>query len=261
MIVESYEDVILLSGALRSNFWDTIHTAISLTLRRHPTGVIIDCSGITECTPEGADTFRDVMTFIQSHDSRIIVAAVPQAVLEVLKSVPEVRSQLAVAKSVDEARRSLDLLLEPEGKKAKAPREKLNKIVLLLTPGDSCPDLYELAAEQAEAHHSELEVAFVVVVPRNLPIQAPLAEEEDEAAQTLELAKKELSSRHVPHTVRLERGRDVASALEAVLAETGAKRVVVALSPKESELDAQLKIMRSILAKVHVPVVAVRPCL
>lgn len=261
MIVESYEDVILLSGALRSNFWDTVHTAISLTLKRHPTGVIIDCSGIAECTPEGADTFRDVMRFIDEHDARIIVAAVPQPVLEVLKSVPEVRSQLAVAESVEAARRSLDLLIEPEGKKSKSPREVLDKIVLLLTPGDSCGDLFELAAEQAEAHHSEIEVAFVVVVPRNLPIQAPLAAEEEVAAQALEGAKRELASRHVQHSVRLERGRDVASALEAVIEETGAKRVVVALSPNESELDEQLKIMRSILAKIHVPVVAVRPCL
>ncbi|HRK20451.1 MAG TPA: hypothetical protein PLX06_01500 [Fimbriimonadaceae bacterium] len=261
MIVESYEDVILLSGALRSNFWDTIHTAISLTLRRHPTGVIIDCSGITECTPEGADTFRDVMAFIAGHDARIIVAAVPQAVLEVLKSVPEVRSQLAVAKSVEEARRSLDLLLEPETKKVKPSREKLDKLVLLLTPGDSCPDLYELAGEQAEAHHAEVEVAFVVVIPRHLPIQAPLAAEEEEAAKTLEIAKQELTSRQIPHHVRLERGRDVASSLEAVLEDTGAKRVVLALSANERELDEQLKILRSILAKVHVPVVAVRPCL
>lgn len=261
MIVESYEDVILLSGALRSNFWDTIHTAISLTLRRHPSGVIIDCSGITECTPEGADTFRDAMEFISGHDARIIVAAVPQEVLEVLKSVPEVRSQLAVARSVEEARRSLDLLVEPEGKKPKPSRERLAKIVLLLTPGDSCEDLYELAAEQAAAHHSEIEVAYAVIVPRNLPIQAPLSDEEEEAAKTLEIAKKELSVRQVPHHVRLERGRDVASTLESVLEDTGATRIVLALSANERELDEQLKILRSILLKVRVPVVAVRPCL
>src|SRR5688500_219102 len=114
MIVESYEDVIVVSGALRSNFWETIHTAISLMLKRHPTGVIIDCSGISEVTPEGADTFRDIMAFIHEHDARIIVAGVPVQVMEVLKSVPEVRSQLAVAKSVEEARRSLDLLVEEE---------------------------------------------------------------------------------------------------------------------------------------------------
>ena len=83
MIVESYEDVIVLSGALRSNFWETIHTAISLMLKRHPTGVVIDCSGITEVTQAGADTFRDVMAYIEEHDARIIVAAVSPAVIRI----------------------------------------------------------------------------------------------------------------------------------------------------------------------------------
>jgi len=261
VIVESYEDVILLSGALRSNFWETIQTAISLTLKRHPTGVIVDCSGITECTPAGADTFRDAMEYIRDHDARIIVAAVPQHVMEVLKSVPEVRSQLAVAATVEEARRSLDLLLVPEEKKkpAKGPKEKLAKIILLITEGDSCPELYELAAEMSEALHAEIVVAYAIIVPRHLPIQAPLSAEEEEAARVIEEAKRELSRHHTPHSVFLERGRDVASALQQVVGETNAIRVVCALSPNESELDGQLKALRSVLTKIPLPVVAVRP--
>ena len=113
MIVESYEDVIILSGALRSNFWETIHTAISLTLKRHPTGVIIDCSGITEITPDGAETFHDAIDFVAAHKrARIVVAAVSEEMLEVLRSVPEVRSQLPIAETVEAARKSLDLLVE-----------------------------------------------------------------------------------------------------------------------------------------------------
>ena len=261
MIVESYEDVILLSGALRSNFWETIQTAISLTLKRHPTGVIVDCSGITECTTAGAETFQYAMEYIRDHDARIIVAAVPPHVMEVLKSVPEVRSQLAVAASVEEARRSLDLLLEPEEKKraSKAPREKLAKIILLITEGDSCPELYELAMEMSEALHAEIAVAYAIIVPRHLPLQAPLAADEAEASRVIEEAKRELTKRNVPHSVSLERGRDVASALEQVVAETKAIRVVCALSPNENELDGQLKALRSVLTKVPLPVVAVRP--
>ena len=259
MIVESYEDVILISGALRSNFWDTIQTAISLTLKRHPSGVIIDCGGITECTPNGAETFRDAMEFIKEHAARIIVAAVPDPVREVLKSVPEVRSQLPIADSVEEARRSLDLLLEPEGKKPKPPREKLSKIVMLLTHGDLCPELYDMAEQASEAHHSEIVVAYVIVVPRHLPIQAPLAAEEEEAARSLEEAKRGFEKRHVPHSVTIERGRDVASALQQVVENTGARQVLVVLSPNEKELDDQLKALRSVLTKVTLPVVAVRP--
>src|SRR5947207_872967 len=115
MIVESYEDVVILSGPLRSNFWETIHTAIALTLKRHPTGVIIDCSGITELTPEGAETFQDAIQFVKEHErARIVVAAVSPQAMEVLRHVPEVRSQLPVVATVEEARRSLDLLLKEE---------------------------------------------------------------------------------------------------------------------------------------------------
>lgn len=259
MIVESYEDVILLSGALRSNFWDTIHTAISLTLKRHPTGVIIDCSGITECTPAGADTFRDAMAFINAHDARVIVAAVPPSVMEVLKSVPEVRSQLAVAKSVEEARRSLDILLEPETKKAKGPKEKLDKSILLLTSGDHCPEIYEIASQTYESLHTEIVVTYVITVPRHLPIQAPLAEEEEEASRIIDQAKQELSRRQIPHSVKLERGREVAATLEQVVQETSATRALVVLSPDDAQMDGQLKTLRSVLSKLTVPVVAVRP--
>ena len=126
MIVESYEDVIVLSGELRSNFWETIHTAIALTLKRHPTGVIIDCSGITLMTPEGGETFHDAIDFVAEHDrARIVVAGVSKSVLEVLRSVPEVRSQLPVAESVEDARRSLDLLVEDEPDVPKKKRRKV----------------------------------------------------------------------------------------------------------------------------------------
>jgi hypothetical protein len=207
------------------------------------------------------------MEYIRDHDSRIIVAAVPPHVMEVLKSVPEVRSQLAVAASVEEARRSIearrsfDLLLEPEERKkpSKGPREKLAKIILLITEGDSCPELYELAMEMSEALHAEIAVSYAIIVPRHLPLQAPLATEEVEAARVIEEAKRELTKRHVPHSVSLERGRDVASALEQIVAETKAIRVVCALSPNENELDGQLKALRSVLTKVPLPVVAVRP--
>jgi anti-anti-sigma regulatory factor len=259
MIVESYEDVILLSGALRSNFWETIHTAISLTLKRHPTGVIIDCSGITECTPDGAETFRDAMDFIEAQDARVIVAAVPENVREVLRSVPEVRSQLPIARSVEEARHSLDLLVDPEGVKPRPAGPKLARIVLLLTEGDACPELFELAGEMAEAVHAEMVVTYVVIVPRNLPIQAPMADEEQVAAKELEAAKKDLAARNIPYSIVLERGRDVASALETVVKETGAIRVLCALSAKERELDDQLKALRSVLTKIALPVVIVRP--
>lgn len=259
MIVESYEDVILLSGALRSNFWDTIHTAISLTLKRHPTGVIIDCSGITECTASGAETFRDAMEFIERHDARVIVAAVPQTVLEVLKSVPEVRSQLAIAESVESARRSLDLLIEPEKKKIRPPKEHLEKVVLYLPLEGPDAEAYDLAEQTADALHAEIVLAYVILVPRHLPIQSPLPAQEEEAAASLDRAKAELSRRQVPCSVVLERGRDIGASLQQVMEDSGAVRLLVPLSANEDDADANLKLVKAILSKIDRPIVLVRP--
>src|SRR5204863_9799246 len=110
MIVESIGDVIKLSGDLTSNHWETIRTAAGLVLKRHPRGVVVDCSGITSCTEQGAETFYDMLMHIERKKSRIIVANIPPVVREALKHVPEVRSRLAVASTVEEAQHSLDLL-------------------------------------------------------------------------------------------------------------------------------------------------------
>ena len=260
MIVESYEDVIVLSGALRSNFWETVHTAIALTLKRHPSGVIIDCSGLTEATVEGADTFTDIMRFIEKYDARVIVAAVPQNIREVLKSVPEVRSQLAIAHSVEDARRSLDLLLESGTKKKKksqvAPSK--SKMVVCLTGGACDEEALHLSADIAETIEAEVQLVYVVIVPRDLPLQAPLAKEEEHAAQVLDGGKRLLSERNLPHVPRIERGREVAAALLEVMEETKAERLVVGLSSNPGDLDNNTKIVRSVLAKIYKQVVFVR---
>lgn len=259
MIVESYDDVIVLSGVLRSNFWDTIHTAISLTLRRHPAGVIIDFSGITECTREGADTFVDVMNFIESHDARIIVAAVPPQVMEVLKSVPEVRSQLPIALSVEEARRSLDLLSQGEDdKKKKKHQPDLKKVLVCLQGNDSDDQVLKVARKMATATPSEVKVVFPLIVPRDLPLQAPLPENENLAAKALGNAQQYLEASGIQTTIQLERARDIASALADALEEMDPTQVIVGLSAVPSEIDAELKLAKLIMGRVMTPLTLVR---
>jgi anti-anti-sigma regulatory factor len=261
MIVESYEDVISLSGALRSNFWDTLHTAISLTLKRHPSGVILDCSGLTEVTPAGGQTFRDVMEFIHNHDARVIVAAVPPKVLEVLRSVSEVRSQIALADSVEDARRSLDLLAESAGKPGRRrPIERQSKIVVCITGEDIDAEALHLAVQLGEAREAELHLVFIVLVPRDLPLTAPLAREERTATEAIDKAKAVLDKtiRFVPH---VERGRDLASALHDLIEETKASLLVLPLSPASSEVDNNARMMKSVLTKIREEVIFVRtPC-
>ncbi|MBX3117907.1 MAG: STAS domain-containing protein [Fimbriimonadaceae bacterium] len=260
MIVESYEDVIILSGALRSNFWQTVHTAISLTLKRHPSGVIIDCSGITECTVEGVDTFRDILHFIESQDARVIVAAVPANIRDVFRSVPEVRSQLPVAETVDDARRSLDLLVETPGKKKRKPGPMFSsKLVLLLRGEEQDRDGLEAAIRMSRDFSSQVVATFVIVVPRHQPLTAPMSEDEELAKSAFEPAKAMLSEADVNFVVKVERGRDFASTLEDVVQEERADYLLVPLAYDGNAVDEELKLVKSILTKVQGTVGFLRP--
>lgn len=260
MIVESYEDVIVLSGAMRSNQWETLHTAISLTLKRHPTGVVIDCSGLIECTTHGADTFHSVMQFLQNHDARVIVAAVPPAVMEVLKTVPDVRSQLPIVGTVEQARKSLDLLLDSHDEPKKAKKAKNSGIRILITVmGTPCDEVVlNTGNELATGLEGSVRIMFPLIVPRELPLQAPLPEEEETAREALDKADKFLKIDGVEHEVMLERGRDIASAIAAAIEEEPATHVLVGLPGGDSAHDETSKLVRSVLAKVNSAVLFVR---
>lgn len=258
MIVESYEDVIVLSGSLRSNFWDTIHTAISLTLKRHPTGVIIDCSGIVEASAEGVETFRDAMDFIKEHDARIIVAAVPEQILDVLKTVPEVRSQLPIAASVGEARRSLDLLVEAPSKKKQAIPSTDEQVLVCLFGDEHDRAALHLGSKVADTLLARIVLLYVVLMPRDLPLQAPMPEDEELAVKAIEHGKSYLAGRNLSAVARLERGRDLASAVQEVANEVKISHVVVPLSPDPVKMEANQKLVRSVLEKVTQTVVFVR---
>jgi len=257
MIVESYEDTIIISGALRSNYWETLHTAISLLLKRHPTGVIVDCSGLTEVTPAGAATFRDVMEYIHNHDSRVIVAAVPRHILDVLRTVAEVRSQLAVTNSVEEARKSLDLLVEAPAKKKLA--DSGQKLIVCLTGAPTDTQALTLGAQICESRQAQIHLLYVVIVPRDLPLTAPLAKDEEMAAKAIDHGKRVLQLRHLRVVPHLERARDIASALEEVLNETKASSVIMSLVPNQSDSENNAKVVKSILTKVCQEVILLRP--
>lgn len=265
MIVESYEDVIVLTGALRSNFWETIHTAISLTLKRHPTGVIIDCSGITEITEEGAETFHDAIEYVGEHQrARIVVAAVPRHVLEVLRSVPEVRSQLPIADTVEAARRSLDLLVEGDGeprKKRKEPelREYDRTLVAVLSGDDSDEELLVVTDELLSTMPAKVILLYPIIVPRNLPLQAPMPENESRAVKAIETAKAHMLRTKTAHEARVEHGRDYPSLIHTVTEEVNAARVIFAFSRRSPEkMQEGLTLVGSIMQKVTRPIVIVR---
>jgi hypothetical protein len=149
--------------------------------------------------------------------------------------------------------------LEPEKKKSKAPKERLGKVVFFLTAKGPGEEGLHMAEQIADALHVEIVLAYVVVVPRDLPLQAPLAGQEEMASKSIEMAKSELARRQVTVSAVLERGRDIGSALQQVMEESGASRLIVALNIEEDALDSDMKLVRSILSKIAQPVVFVRP--
>ncbi len=257
MIIESYEDLIILSGELRFNFWDTVHTAISLALKRSPQGVIIDCSQITECTIDGADTFRDVMSFIEDHEARVIVASVPAHVMEVLKQVQDVRSQLPVTKTVEEARASLYRLQEPEESKRKKKALHVGPTYLVGMSGGPNDDYaLQIACEHAEKSSAKLFLMYPIIVPRELPLQTPMAEDEAAGEALLERARHYCENLGIHCERAMERGRDVASLIEESLKDHQATQIFIPLPDGEPEGAA--KIVKSVLTKVQAPVLFIR---
>ncbi len=252
MIVEFYEDVVQISGSLRSNFWDTIHTAISMALQKHPQGVIVDCSGITECTLAGADTFRDAMEYISRQDALIILAAVPAAVQEIVKSIPEVRSQLAIAASVEEARHTMDLLINEEGKGTKADAMQV-AIQLCGTECDAAA--MKAAARMARSTQGHVHIVYPIVVPRDLALHAPLPQQEDSAVSAVDKIKDLFKEKHLPYTVHIERGRDIGVILNTVCE---ANRVEYLFVPLPANPDAAANNVRSILSRLKCTVSFIR---
>lgn len=263
MIVESYEDVVILSGTLKSNFWETIHTAISLTLKRHPTGVIIDCSGITELTSQGAETFQDVIRFVKDHDrARIVLAAVNPEVMEVLRHVPEVRSQLPVVGSVEEARKSLDLLVEDEDhakKKKKDVVKPFDRHIVAVISGDEADEqMFRVTEELVDTMPAKVVLLCPVVVPRDLPLSAPMPKDEDYALRALEQGKERMAKRGTACEVRLERTRDIPSILQEVSNEVDAAHVIVGLASDLKGDEEYLKVLKSVIERVKKPLVIAR---
>jgi hypothetical protein len=257
MIVESIGDVIYLSGDLVSNQWRAIRTAAGLILKRHPHGVIVDCGGLASCTEEGAETFYDMMHFIERRKARIIVANLPKVIKEALAHVPEVRSRLAIAATVEDARRSLDLThhsLVDQG----ADRHASGLLILALTGGNA--DGNAIAVAMAMAHLRSLKVIalFPIIVPQALPMDTPMAESEEQADSSLKLAHEAFKSKQIPVNLTIQRSRSLASAVDSVAKETDERTAIIALPDLDARAGEPAKTASSLLEKIGSEVILVR---
>src|SRR5256885_3955815 len=187
MIVATKDDCVHLSGSLVKNQWLFIKAAAVDLITNHPQGIVIDCSELEHISEEGAKTFLDAMRDIQAAGARMIVSGLPEPILQVIRSVPGVRSQLPIAKTVEDARASLRLSGGAQSAESKSGFT-VGGIVVPLLPGIDVGYAVELAARLAKETRIPIHLVYLLEVARTLALDTPLPEKENEANKTLDSA-------------------------------------------------------------------------
>jgi nucleotide-binding universal stress UspA family protein/anti-anti-sigma regulatory factor len=239
MIIEARDDVVHLEGRLDKNLWPTIQAAASLLLRNHVRGIIIDGTKITGCSPEGARTFSDALEYISRYHARFVVAGLCEEMVQAVRQVPGIRSQLPIAESVEDARKSLHF----EGTRRAAPqapaRRALSDILVPLI-GDVSPDLATLLARHlanAEGNKVRIHLVSVLEVPRVLPLNAPLPDEEEAASLLMEGALAIMRKEGVTAVTHVTRARDAGDEIVNQARELNANMIVLAYAPMADVVD------------------------
>jgi anti-anti-sigma regulatory factor/nucleotide-binding universal stress UspA family protein len=238
MIIEARDDVVRLEGALDKNLWPTIQAAANLLLRQHVQGIIIDASGLVRCSTEGARTFLDAMDYIERYHARIVVAAVPPEVMETVRTVPGVRSRLAVSETIDDARKSLSL----EGSRRIQLQSKRRQWQDVLVPliGGVAPEAATALAcrlAKSDGQKPRIHLVYVLEVPRLLTLTAPLPEEEAVAARVIEGAEAIVRREGLTPVTYVTRARDAGDEIVHQARQIGANIVVLTYVPEDEAGD------------------------
>ncbi|HZT42181.1 MAG TPA: STAS domain-containing protein [Chthonomonadaceae bacterium] len=229
MIIETRDDVVRLSGSLHKNQWLTIKAAAAMALQQHPEGIIVDCSRLEDISEDGAKTFLEAMRDIEAARSRIIVASLPQQIMNVLKTVPGVRSQLPIAESVESARESLRRMTQRTPTPTTGPEAGKRKS-LILVPLLADLDLSygaDLAGRVARPGRHEIQLVYFLEVARTLPLNAPLVEEERAAQEALSRALQLARPYNLPVSEHIEHVREAGDGILAAIRSYPADIVVL----------------------------------
>lgn len=212
MIVNGKNDIVQLSGSLHKNEWLTIKALAKILLIQHPQGILIDCTELTEISEEGTKTFLTAMRDIQGEGARIVMVNLPDHVLQVVRSVPGVRSQLPIAASIEEARASLRIGRKLQQAENDRPMCD-NSILVPLFPGFDIDYAIAVAARAARELKQPITLATFLVVSRSRPLGTPMPEEEGLAHRMLEQAEKVVKKLNIPYMLHVERVRDAEEGL------------------------------------------------
>lgn len=229
MIIEAREDTIVLRGNVKKNLWPAIQAAAALLLENHPKGIIIDSSGLTGCTPKGAETFANAFKYITAHDARIVVAGLSPELLEISKTVPGVRSQLPLASTVEEARASLEL------EEATLTRGRARFAAAVPMIGNWQRAVY-FGDKLAIGENCELHLVDLIKVPLTLPLGNPLPERESEGQMRIELATELVREAGLKSFSHVERVRSHSSGLSDFVARLEADFAIVSIDCKDQSI-------------------------
>jgi len=230
MIIQSQGDVVILRGILEENHWPALKSVVSLLLKRHPAGVIIDGGELTEVTDAGAQTFLDASEFIESHNARVMVVGLSDEIVQAISDVPGIRSQLPRVSTAEEARASLAV----SGAET-LPAEQRRPVVLVPLIGDWRRSL-EYAVAHASKLKADLHVLYIIEVPRAQTLGIPLPEKEKEAERVLAEAEALLKAQGIAVKKLSTRARLPVDGVGKYAAESHPRLLVVAYSKSEFDL-------------------------
>lgn len=253
MIIEAREDVVTLRGNLLENMWPAIQAATNLLLKQRPAGIIIDCGHLEKASGTGVQTFVDAMNYIQKQGKRVLLADVPEEIMQVLRAVPGAGSQLPVAKTIDEARRSLELQgVHPSEPEVKPERVILVPVVEMLDWEHGIT----LACRLAAGLHSELHLVYLLEVPLSQPVGAALPEAEAAAKEALKRARTLARECGIPTVAHVERTREVGAGIIQAAKDLQADVIVAGVRPSGNGGDPRLdRTLSTLLQKAECEVV------
>ena len=230
MIIHVKGDVIEIKGLLVENHWVALRSAVGLLLERHPSGVIIDGSGLMEINEAGAHTFIDAAGYIEAHNGRVVISGLPSDILNQIRQMPGARSQLPLAASVEEARASLAV-----GGAEAVPEAKRRPTILVPLLGDWHRAI-EYAAHHAN-HKADIHLLYVMEIPRAMPLGVPLPEKEAEATRILSEAESTLNGTGITVRRMSTRARTGIEGAAKFAADTAPRLVVTAYTKDRVATD------------------------
>jgi anti-anti-sigma regulatory factor len=222
VIVEAREDTVRLYGDITENQWLNIKAAANLLLRDHADGIIVDCKRVRNVTQDGAQTFLDAVQHIERHNARIILADLPAGLEATLREVPGLRSRLPIAANLDEARRSLRI------GRSEVPAEPSESVILVpVLDARGGQRAADMAARLYKDTGSAIHLAYFLTVPRNLPLNTPMPEEEATAEEALDLAEAVVKKHGLRVYRQVHRTRDPAEGAVQLAERERAKGIVM----------------------------------